>query len=562
MPQQNDVLASQDRLAAVFASDLLDAGALPALDRVVRAAARQLDVPAAQLNVITADEQIPVSHFGEEAWGRPVGLDGSLCQHTVRSRQPLVVEDVREHPVAGSIAGAAESGIRAYLSVPIGSPRAADPIATLCVVDVRPRAWTEREVAALSDLAEWARSEIEIRAMRTRARRRSDEALRSADARLRLALEAAELGDWELDLRTQHSPKRSLRHDRIFGYHEGVKDWSYERFLDHVDPADRAQVDRRFRVALEEGRPWDFECRIHRVDGELRWIWARGHIHHDAAGVPALALGLVMDITERKRAEAERERLLEAERAARLEAEVANRAKGQFLAVMSHELRTPLNAISGYTDLLEMEIHGPVTEAQRTALGRIQASQQHLLGLINEVLNYAKLESGSVRYDIREVFVRDVLSQVAGLVEPQARTHELALGIDTCAADLAVRADPEKLRQILLNLIGNAVKFTPAGGRLEVTCGTRGDSVHLRVGDTGIGIPADRLEAIFEPFVQVRTDLTRTAEGTGLGLAISRDLARGMGGDLTAESEPGSGSTFTLTLERSRGWEGEPLRTA
>jgi PAS domain S-box-containing protein len=244
----------------------------------------------------------------------------------------------------------------------------------------------------------------------------------------------------------------------------------------------------------------------------------------------------------------ERARLFEAEHGARAEAERANRAKSEFLAVMSHELRTPLNAIGGYAELMELGIRGPVTPLQREDLRRVQTSQRHLLGLINEVLNYARLETGSVHYDVADVRVRDALLAAEALVAPQAQAKELALRIAPCPPELAVRADAEKLRQILVNLLSNAVKFTDRGGRVELTCGRAGDAVHVRVADTGIGIPRDQLQRIFEPFVQVRADLTRTAEGTGLGLAISRDLARGMGGDLTAESTLGAGSTFTLTL--------------
>jgi PAS domain S-box-containing protein len=244
----------------------------------------------------------------------------------------------------------------------------------------------------------------------------------------------------------------------------------------------------------------------------------------------------------------ERARLFEAEHAARAEAERANRAKSEFLAVMSHELRTPLNAIGGYAELMEMGIRGPVTPEQREDLRRVQTSQRHLLGLINEVLNYARLETGTVHYDVADVRMRDVLLGAEALVAPQAQAKELALTVAPCPPSLTARADAEKVRQILVNLLSNAVKFTDRGGRVDLDCAAAEGRVQVLVRDTGIGIAADQLERIFEPFVQVRADLTRIAEGTGLGLAISRDLARGMGGDLTAESTPGEGSTFTLTL--------------
>jgi signal transduction histidine kinase len=269
------------------------------------------------------------------------------------------------------------------------------------------------------------------------------------------------------------------------------------------------------------------------------------------------------DVTEQVNAQREVERLLaESElaradaEAARAEAEAANRAKSEFLAIMSHELRTPLNAIGGYAELLDMGIRGPVTEQQRADLARIQTSQRHLLGLINEVLNYAKLETGTVRYDVSDVSVRSALVAAEELVSPQVRARGLTLTVADCPPDLCVRADSEKLRQILVNLLSNAIKFTDRGGRIELLCEGHEDpnapTVTISVRDSGIGIAEEKLDAIFEPFVQVRADLTRTAEGTGLGLAISRDLAEAMGGTLTVESAKGEGSTFRLTLPKVR----------
>jgi len=233
---------------------------------------------------------------------------------------------------------------------------------------------------------------------------------------------------------------------------------------------------------------------------------------------------------------------------ARNVAEEANRAKSQFLAVMSHELRTPLNAIGGYAQLIDLGVHGAVTDAQHEALARITRSQRHLLSLINEVLNLARIESGHVEYATEDV----PLAEAVAAVMPMVETQMLAAGLTyetAVAPELVARADREKIQQILINLLTNALKFTPSGGRLTVTGRRDGDGcVALDVADSGIGIAADKLESVFEPFVQVDVSHTRRREGSGLGLAISRDLARGMGGDLRARSELGRGSTFSLVL--------------
>jgi PAS domain S-box-containing protein len=238
--------------------------------------------------------------------------------------------------------------------------------------------------------------------------------------------------------------------------------------------------------------------------------------------------------------------------AARAEADAANRAKTEFLAVMSHELRTPLNAIAGYADLLRMGIRGPVTPQQLDDLERIARSERTLLALVNDVLNYARMEAGQVHYADERVVVASLLADIEALVLPQLEAKNLQFTLGECDADLAVRADPDKVQQILVNLMSNAVKFTPPGGSVDVTCGGDASVVRIRARDTGIGIPPDKLQLIFEPFVQLDRSLTSTKEGSGLGLAISRDLARAMGGDLGVESTVGRGSTFVLTLRRDR----------
>lgn len=239
--------------------------------------------------------------------------------------------------------------------------------------------------------------------------------------------------------------------------------------------------------------------------------------------------------------------------ALRAAAEQANVAKAQFLAAMSHELRTPLNAIAGYVDLLELGVRGQLNRAQLDDLVRIRRNQRHLLGLINNILNFAKVEAGHLDYHIEEVTVDALLREVGPLIQPQREVKRLSYRFDGATESLAVRGDTDKVQQILLNLLSNAIKFTPAGGEIVVRAEQHGENVFIYVRDTGCGIPPEKLEAIFEPFVQVDQRLTREGQGTGLGLAISRELARAMGGDLTVASRVGEGTQFTLTLPAGLG---------
>src|SRR5262245_19528526 len=252
----------------------------------------------------------------------------------------------------------------------------------------------------------------------------------------------------------------------------------------------------------------------------------------------------------------------EAAERAQYAAEIANAAKTEFLAAMSHELRTPLNAIAGYADLLSMGVRGPVSESQLQDISRIKKSSLHLLSLINEILNLARIEAGRVDLHMADVSAQAMLEDVAGLVVPQMQSKSLSCTIDPCDASLGIHTDSEKARQILLNLLTNAYKFTDRGGRVGISCSCTSTfgpdntapvrQVSIRVTDSGRGIPADKLVAIFEPFVQIDRRQTPTPDqGLGLGLAISRDLARTLGGDLTVESTPGKGSTFILNLPAS-----------
>jgi len=256
---------------------------------------------------------------------------------------------------------------------------------------------------------------------------------------------------------------------------------------------------------------------------------------------------ILTDVTDRRIAQEEREQLLananlarNAAEVAQREAEEANRAKADFLAVMSHELRTPLNAISGYAELLELGVHGSISADQRQYLSKIRGNQQRLLRLINDLLSFAKLDSGHVEYNVAPVVVADIVRGLSDAIEPQLNARGIQYIAEICPPEVVAWADADKVQQILLNLLSNAIKFTSTGGVITVSCRAAEEhhpkQIAIRVHDTGLGIPTDKLDLIFEAFVQVDKRFVREQEGVGLGLSISRALARGMGGDLFAES--------------------------
>jgi PAS domain S-box-containing protein len=460
---------------------------------------------------------------------------------------PLSIVDARVHPLVMHNPATLELGIVGYLSVPVTVPAgdggAAVTLGTVCVVDTVPRAWTAAEVAILEDLATAAVDEIVVR---TAAR----QAVQAAERQMSRLLAAAGEGVLGTDAEGRTTFVNPAA-ERALGWSAAELIGRDQHEAIHHSRPDGAPYPKQecpLSAARRDGRPY-------RADDEHFWRRDGSAIPVEFAMTPVIEDGRVAgtvltfrDITERKRAES-------AERVARLDAERANRVKGEFLAVMSHELRTPLNAIGGYTDLIDMGLRGPVTAAQRADLARIRRSQQHLLGLINDVLNFAKLESGRAHFAITDVSLREALDDVESLVGPQVAARGLRYAASSCEPTVWARADREKLQQVLVNLLSNAAKFTEPPGTIALSCESDGTVVRVHVRDTGMGIPPDRLAHIFDPYVQVDPRLARSRDGAGLGLAISRDLARAMGGDLTVASTLGVGSVFTLTLPRGRGAE-------
>jgi PAS domain S-box-containing protein len=366
------------------------------------------------------------------------------------------------------------------------------------------------------------------------------ERLATSEALLAEAQSTAHVGSWEWDIRTEQI-RWTDELFRLFGLEPGSVEVTFVSYLERVHPEDRELVEQVVGRALEDHQRYAFDHRVILPDGSVRYLHGRGRVDLDEGGRPARLIGSGQDITERKGVE-------EALEAARREAERANQAKSEFLAAMSHELRTPLNAIGGHLDLVDLGIHGPVTEAQQAAFARVKTNQQFLLSLINDILQFAKLEAGKVEYRNSDLPGGDVLGESMDMLEPAARHKGLTYDRRWTEPAPVLRGDRDRVQQILINLLGNAVKFTAPGGRIAASIDADGGFACIRIEDTGRGIARDKLESIFDPFVQAGQHREEGTPGVGLGLAISRDLARGMGGDVTVESESGEGSVFTLRL--------------
>ncbi|MEO7040503.1 MAG: ATP-binding protein [Gemmatimonadaceae bacterium] len=538
------------RIAALARTGLLYGAPEPGFDRLTRLTATVLRVPVALVSIVDVDRQVFVGCLGlPEPWAsrRQTPLSHSFCQHVVETRAPLIISDARVDPLVRDNLAVRELGVVAYAGIPLLTPDGS-VLGSFCVIDTVPRDWTEKEIALLTSLAESATTEIALRT--------SQRAAAESAARLEAAIDGADLGAWSYNFPSS-SWWHSTRANEIFGGAATEAVLTRDEWLGRVHAEDRESVRKLLDNGGTSGDHFLAQFRLIDLAGETRWMSANGRVLRDSMGIAERIVGTLQDVTRRVEFEAEREHLYRAESLARADAEsaraiadAANRAKSDFLTMMSHELRTPLNAIGGYAELIEMGIRGPVTEEQRSDLARIKRSQRHLLGLINGVLSYAKVDAGAVHFELADVSMEEVLTTCEALIAPQMRAKELSLAQTMFDRTMTVRADREKTEQIVLNLLSNAVKFTNAGGAIEISCAaeTPQSLVSISVADTGIGISAQKLDRVFEPFVQLDAPLTRTHEGTGLGLAISRELARGMGGDIAVSSTPGVGSRFTLTL--------------
>ncbi|HEX5869359.1 MAG TPA: PAS domain S-box protein [Longimicrobium sp.] len=423
---------------------------------------------------------------------------------------------------------------------------------------VRPdgqRVWAELSVSLLRGPDGEPRHFVSV-VQDIQARKDAEARLAESEERLQAALDASATGTFRWNIRTGALDWDAAL-DRLFGLPPQASPRSLENFLVCVHPDDRGRVAAAAERCARSGGVFREEFRVVWPDGTVRWLLDRGDTTLGTDGRPLYMTGACMDVTERKDAELEREALLDAAQAARDGAEAASHLKSQFVATISHEIRTPINAVLGYADLLELGVHGPLNDPQREQVNRILRSGRHLLSLVNDSLDLAKIEAGEMQVLRNAVDVREACRSSLEMAESLAAARQVSVHDETePLAGARAWGDEDRIRQVLVNLISNACKFTPPDGTVrvrradaaEAPGGAGGPWIGIEVADTGPGIFPEMQERVFLPFVQDHTPVRDGARGTGLGLPISRTLARMMGGDVVLRSTPGEGSCFTLWL--------------
>lgn len=383
---------------------------------------------------------------------------------------------------------------------------------------------------------------------RTKALRLA-ESLKESEDRLIFATEASGIGVWDLDL-LDLSIVRSLEHDKIFGYSELQTSWNYDLFLEHVIEEDRSMVNEKFLNAIETEGESSFECRIMRIDKEIRWIWVTGRHSFELNGKKKRIAGIVQDITERKKTDLElsvaNSELLKAKAAA----ELANAAKSNFLSNMSHEIRTPMNAIIGMANLLS---ETKLDTQQMRYVEIFKKSGFNLLHIINDVLDMSKIESGKIAIETAEFQPREIVQDIMEILKVKAEEKNLLLTYEiSFNTPETLFGDAFKIKQVLTNLIGNSIKFTNSGSIHVEVCKnlnkTKKGNIFFSVVDTGIGINEEVQEKLFHSYTQANSSTTKLYGGTGLGLAISKKLVESMGGEIWLDSQEGVGTKISFTL--------------
>ncbi|MDO8892110.1 MAG: PAS domain S-box protein [Sulfurimicrobium sp.] len=389
------------------------------------------------------------------------------------------------------------------------------------------------------------------------SRKNMEVALRMSEERLNEAQRIAQVGSWELELVSG----KLFWTDEIFRLFEIDKSQfgaTYEAFLNAIHPEDRDSVNRAYTHSLETRKPYEITHRLLMRDGRIKWVHERCTSDFDINGKPFRSVGTVQDITRQWQAEEKLRQMnetLEARVAdrtfdlmrAKEEAERANSAKSEFLSRMSHELRTPLNAILGFGQLLESDMRNPLAPDQQDNIHEILHAGSHLLELINEILDLARIESGRLELMPEAVPIRPLVDECVALMQSLAWQRNIRLSADA-ACGCAIQGDRLRLRQILLNLLSNAIKYNQEGGSVEIACHLAPPGrIRINVRDSGRGIPSDAMTRLFKPFERIGSPYDGI-EGTGIGLALAKKLTEAMDGVIGVESMDGEGSTFWIEL--------------
>lgn len=503
------------RLEALDESGLLDSPASPALERLTRLTTRLLGVPTAVVSLVDRDRQFFAAHSGlveELRATRQTPLSHSFCQHVVATAAPLVVGDAKAHPLVHDNLAIPDYGVQAYAGIPL---RTSDgqTLGSFCAFDEKPRQWTEEELTTLQDLATAAMTEIELRFASRLLEEQGDQLRELLDHTdevvARVGLDGA--------IRYANAAWRRLIGDPPAEPVAGT-------LLQLIATDGREEFDTAWNDAVAGEPSGDLEVTFLGPDGRLLLVELRL--------VPRVSHGSVrgirifgMDVTELRRAEQARE---------------------QMIGVVSHELRTPIGAIRGALQLLDRLLPEPRGDRERELLALASRNTDRLLALVNDLLDLDKLEAGQMRLSIKTHTVADIFTPVRDATLPLAEKAGVELRFEPGTA--MVRADADRLAQVLINLVGNAIKFTPAGGRVTVDTARKEGKTLLRVADTGRGIPRGERERIFERFSQLkRTDATEKG-GTGLGLAIARAIVLQHGGRIWVEAPKAGGSVFQFTV--------------
>jgi PAS domain S-box-containing protein len=492
-------------------------------------------------------------------------LDNAPCGRAMAEGMFWCAEGVQEKFPQNQLLHDLE--IESYLGTALTNIQG-EAIGSLCILDEKqihdiPRIAKIIKIFAARISAELERQEamaalhqlnVELEArveQRTTALRESEERLRKSEMHLRNALRIAHLGSWEFELQTQQI-SWSTEVFRIFGRNIEDGPPTYEQLHQFIHPDDRERHERIVSEAIRSGQSYEIEFRLYRPDSTLRYLQGRGEPIFNTEGQLIRFIGTALDITERKQAEEQLRQANERLNQANAKLHQATRLKDEFLANMSHELRTPLNAILGMSEGLLEQVFGSLNDRQKQAITTIEKSGQHLLELINDILDLSKIESGKLELHTARVSVKCLCESSLTFVRQQATKKNLHLFLEIPPGLPKIVVDERRIRQVLINLLNNAVKFTPNGGSVKLVAQLEQhqetDFLCFSVIDTGIGIPQEEIGKLFQPFVQIDSSLNRQHSGTGLGLALVRRLVEMHGGAVTLSTELGRGSCFTVRL--------------